>query len=474
MVERFAGARLWVVGDVMLDEYVQGEVGRISPEAPVPVVAVEQTWTRLGGAANVANCLATLGADVLLCGVIGADAAGEVLVAACGEAGIDTCALMRLEGRPTARKVRVVARHQQLLRMDWERPEPVSDALLDELLATLGSAPPPEAILLSDYGKGMLTDAALARFFALGRELGVPVLVDPKRTDLSAYAGATVVTPNQREFTAMVGGSLPPVDSEAFGALAMAQRSGAGVGSLVVTLGERGLLVVPEHGEVHPIEATSRDVYDVTGAGDTLIAVLALALATGVDLVEAARVANAAAGVVVAKFGTACVTPSELLGALGSSRTVLGGSQLQSQLANWRAQGRKVVFTNGCFDLLHTGHLSILRFAASQGDALVVGLNDDASVRRLKGADRPVMSQDDRAALVAALDCVDAVALFSEDTPLALITEVQPDVLVKGADYRVEDVVGREVVEARGGRVVLAPLVPNRSSTRLRGKLQGE
>ncbi|MDP2308826.1 MAG: D-glycero-beta-D-manno-heptose 1-phosphate adenylyltransferase [Pseudomonadota bacterium] len=477
----FRNATVWVAGDLMLDEYIDGGVRRISPEAPVPVVDVRDTYHRLGGAANVAHCLAALGAKVRLCGVVGADPAGDTLLAACRAVGIDVGAVGQSETWSTVRKLRVLSQHQQLLRLDWERIVPVApeaaNALIARLVGSDGSHPdarpdaPPDAIVISDYAKGFLVPETIRALIDLGNALGVPVLVDPKNVDLGVYRGATVVTPNHRELEAAVGrpvviggAEAGDLDAEHSGRTVLAQ---AGIRSMVVTLGDRGLLALPEEGGARAIQSASREVFDVTGAGDTVIAVLALCLAGGADLVTAAEIANAAAGVVVGKLGTAVVQLDELSRALRYRPTerVCSSEDLDRQLAFWRLQGKKVVFTNGCFDLLHTGHLSLLRFAASLGDVLVVGLNSDASVQRLKGAERPLTAAADRGALLAALECVDAVAVFDEDTPLRLIERVRPHVLVKGGDYEIDTVVGRAFVEATGGSVVLAPLVPDQSTT---------
>lgn len=471
VVQGFRHARVWVAGDLMLDEYVDGAVQRVSPEAPVPVVQVRESYHRLGGAANVAHCLAALGAEVSLCGVVGADAAGDTLLATCREVGIDTRAVGQSSEWSTIRKLRVMSQHRQLLRMDWERFASVPTDRAQALILRLREGERPDAIVISDYAKGFLPPPTVRMLIDVGLSLGVPVLVDPKNPDLGVYRGATVVTPNHRELEAALGAPLVESGVGAPGVDVAARELmvRAGIRSLVVTLGERGLLVVPEAGEARPIRSSSREVYDVTGAGDTVIAVLALGLAVGADLVMAAQIANAAAGVVVGKVGTAVVHLDELVRALthGASERVYSTEALGHQLAFWRMQGKRVVFTNGCFDVLHAGHLSLLRFAASRGDVLVVGINDDASVRRLKGEGRPLVPAADRAALVAALDCVAAVALFGEDTPLRLIEHVRPQVLVKGADYEGREVVGRALVEAAGGEVVLAPLVAERSTTRL-------
>lgn len=468
ILESFRRARVWVAGDVMLDQYVGGDVRRVSPEAPVPVVEVGETYDRLGGAANVAHGLAALGAEVSLCGVVGADPAGDALIAACGAVGVDVRGLGRSPEWSTTRKVRVVSQRQQLLRMDWEGRGAVDGETARALVARLREGGRPDAIVLSDYAKGFLQPPAVRALIEAGGALGVPVLVDPKLRDLGAYRGATVVTPNRRELEEAAGGPMPALETPAYAEAARAVIEAAGIRSLVVTLGERGLLVV-EGSEARGIRAVSREVYDVTGAGDTLIGVLALGLAAGADLFTAAGIANAAAGLVVGKFGTAVVHPDELARALArrTAEKVYSGAEFDRLLASWRARGTRIAFTNGCFDVLHAGHLSLLRDAASAADVLVVGINDDASVARLKGEGRPLVPAPERAALVAALDCVDAVVLFGEDTPLRLVERIRPDVLVKGADYALGEVVGRDVVEASGGEVLLSPLVPGRSTTRI-------
>lgn len=466
VLQRFPRTVVWVGGDVMLDEYVEGVVARVSPEAPVPVVAVTRTRHRPGGAANVACNLRALGAGVRLCGVVGEDPAGEALLAACREAGMDVTAVARGGPWVTPRKLRVLAHHQQLLRLDWEQPRAVEPAVAAELMARWeGVLPLPGALVLSDYAKGFLEPATVQGWIARGRALGVPVLVGPKRRDFGVYRGATVVAPNLRELESAVGRGLElgEVEAAARGVMAL-----AGVGAMVVTLGEHGMMAIPGEGAAVRVPALRREVYDVTGAGDTALAVLALALAAGADLADAARVANTAAGLVVGKLGTSVVRMDELVAALdlGPGEKVLASPEaLTERLAWWRLQGRRVVFTNGCFDLLHVGHLALLERARALGDVLLVGLNGDGSVTRLKGPGRPTVPWAERAALLAALGCVDGVVGFDQDTPWSLIAEVCPAVLVKGGDYRVEDVVGRELVEAAGGRVEIVPRVADRSTT---------
>jgi D-beta-D-heptose 7-phosphate kinase / D-beta-D-heptose 1-phosphate adenosyltransferase len=467
ILERYAGVRLWVVGDLMLDEYVAGAVDRISPEAPVPVVKVRETEYRLGGAANVARQAAALGARVSLAGTVGADAAGEQLLKLCHAAGIDTRAVIQLPERSTTRKLRVLGHHQQLLRLDWEDVAPCSAPSTVRMMSKLVEESGPDAVILSDYAKGVLTPEAIAAVVQLrGRE---PVIVDPKSRDFTQYRGATLITPNLRELEAASGRTLHPDDTESIAAAARRLAQDAGLQAMIVTLGDRGMLLVPVGEPEVAVPAAKHEVYDVTGAGDTAIAVLALSLAAQAPLLSAAQIANAAAGVSVGQVGAVAVDLQSIRNALAArpDAKVLERAALAARAASWRMAGRRIVFTNGCFDLLHSGHLALLESAAKLGDVLVLAINSDESVRRLKGPERPLVPQSERAALLAALSFVDAVTVFDEDTPLATLEAVRPHVLVKGADYRPEQIVGRELVEASGGRVALVPLVPDKSTSAL-------
>lgn len=473
LLDRFANLNVWVVGDVMLDEYVTGAVERISPEAPVPVVRARATENRLGGAANVARQLAALGARVSLAGVVGTDAAGETLLRLCEAAGIDTRAVGKLPERPTTRKLRVLGHSQQLLRLDWEDAGACTPQVAVRLASKLAEGARPDAIVLSDYAKGVLTAETIAAILRLRGS--APVLVDPKHTDFGRYRGATTVTPNLRELEAACGRTLDPDDTAAIAAAARELLQRAGLQSLVVTLGSRGMLVVPSDGSETALPAMRREVYDVTGAGDTAIAVLTLALAAEAPLAQAAQLANAAAGVAVSHVGAVAVPAAAIRDALAArpDSKILSRQELAARAAAWRTAGKRIVFTNGCFDLLHAGHLALLSQAARLGDVLMLAINSDASVRRLKGAERPLVPEAERAALLAALTFVDAVTIFDEDTPLAVLQAVQPHVLVKGGDYQPAEVVGRELVEAGGGRVVIVPLMPEKSTTSLLERIRG-
>jgi D-beta-D-heptose 7-phosphate kinase/D-beta-D-heptose 1-phosphate adenosyltransferase len=475
ILDRYAGLHALVIGDVMLDEYIAGTVDRISPEAPVPVVRVKDTERRLGGAANVARQIVELGVSVSLAGVLGTDAAGDALLDLCANAGIDTRPALRLADRSTTRKLRVLGHSQQLLRLDWEDTRPSAPATTAELLKKLHGQRRPDVIVLSDYAKGVVTAELIEGVMEIGARFDTPVLVDPKHRDFRRYRGATTITPNLRELEAAAGVQLNVDDTAAVAAAARALIAAANLSAMVVTLGDRGMLVVPAQGAETAIPAVQRAVYDVTGAGDTAIAVLAVSLAAKASFVAAAQVANAAAGIAVGQVGTVAVDGEGIRAALTDAATakVLDQQDLATRSASWRMAGKRVVFTNGCFDLLHSGHLSLLREARKLGDILVLAINSDASIRRLKGPERPLVGQAERAALLAALDCVDAVTIFEEDTPLETIQRVRPQVLVKGADYRIDEVVGREFVEAGGGRVALVPLVPDKSTTALVQRIRG-
>ena len=467
LLDRFAGLNVWVLGDVMLDEYVSGAVERISPEAPVPVVHARSSEHRLGGAANVARQLAVLGARVSLAGVVGADEAGERLLALAGAARIDTRAVSRLPDRQTTRKLRVLGHDQQLLRVDWEDAQACTREVSQHLVAQLAAGERPDAIILSDYAKGAVTPEAIAALAAVRGE--VPLVVDPKHRDFARYRGATTLTPNLRELEAACGRALEAATGAEVAYAARAVLRSAGLPSMVVTLGNRGMLVVPAQGPEVAVPAMRHEVYDVTGAGDTAIAVLTLGLAAQAPLAQAAQLANAAAGVAVCQVGTVAVSAASIRDAATArpDGKLISRHELSERSAAWRAAGKRVVLTNGCFDLLHAGHLALLGHAAKLGDILVLAINSDASVRRLKGAGRPLVPEDERAGLLAALGCVDAVTIFEEDTPLEVVQAVRPHVLVKGGDYRPADVIGRELVEAYGGRVEIVPLTPDRSTSSL-------
>jgi len=463
----FSSTRVVVAGDVMLDRYLFGSTGRISPEAPVPVVHVHETDDRPGGAANVAVNLASLGSATRLLGVVGEDAAAEALERILGARGI-ACDFARTTDRPTITKTRVQSRGQQLIRLDEENATPMpGDAMSATLRRTLDGT---GAVVLSDYGKGALAD--VTKMIAACRDAGVPVLVDPKGTDFKKYRGATVITPNQTEFEAVAG---PCESDDELVARARAMLDELDLEALLVTRSEKGMLLLEAGAEPVFLSTQAREVFDVTGAGDTVIATLAAALASGHGFAAAAALANLAAGLVVAKIGVATVTPGELSVALHQrgqgGRGLVDAATLQAMIAEARARGERIVMTNGCFDVLHAGHVSYLEEAKSLGDRLVVAVNDDASVRRLKGESRPINALDDRLLVLAGLAAVDWVVPFSDDTPAQLIAAVLPDVLVKGGDYKPEEIAGAKEVLQNGGEVRVLAFRDGHSSSRIIDRL---
>ncbi len=476
LIEDAPNRRVSVVGDLILDDYIEGSIERLSPEAPVQVVNVDREYQKLGGAANVAHGLSTLEAKVDLYGVVGTDDAARTLLELCASRNIGTGKVASLARRPTTRKLRVMSRRQQMIRLDWEKILPIEEKIEETFLRDLFAKKNlPAAIVLSDYGKGVLTDSLIRKITVQAREAGIPVVVDPKSRDFDRYRNATVLTPNLKEFETAVRHAVDPVKDEDIARYAGQLCEKCAFQALLVTLGELGMaLWTPENG-LYRVPTAAREVYDVTGAGDTVVATLALALANGLDFHTAAVIANAAAGIVVGKAGTSTVAPRELVNALSPKieNKLLDNEAFAEHIKWWRLQGKQVVFTNGCFDLLHVGHLHILEQAARQGDILIVGLNSDSSIRRLKGPERPLIPELERATLLAAFDCVDAVVLFSEDTPVNLIRRIKPDVLVKGSDYRMDQVVGREEVEAHGGKVVLVDFLPAKSSSLLINRIRG-
>ncbi|MBK1647141.1 D-glycero-beta-D-manno-heptose-7-phosphate kinase [Rhabdochromatium marinum] len=477
VVAGFGARRLLVVGDLMLDRYLWGEVQRISPEAPVPVLRLRRETEVAGGAANVARNLAALGLSVELAGVTGQDAAGERLRQRLGEAGIGTSAVLSTSERGTSTKTRAIGNHQQMLRIDCEEDLPLPGLLEEALFASIRpQLAQRDGLLLSDYAKGVLSGNLCQRLIQAARACGCPVWVDPKGRDFSRYQGATLITPNRLELAQALGlGNDAPLPALLDGAERL--RQSLGLTALVVTLGEHGMALINAQGQ-QPFPALAREVFDVSGAGDTAIAVLAAALAAGLAGADAVALANLGAGVVVGRLGTAQLDSADLLAALDDTSAVspmakiLTLPALLERLQQWRAQGERIVFTNGCFDLLHAGHVSYLEQARRYGQRLIVGLNTDASVRALKGPQRPLMPEADRARVLAALAAVDAVVLFAEATPLELIRAIRPELLVKGADYRPEQVVGADEVQRYGGQLVLIPLLPERSSSALIAALE--
>jgi D-beta-D-heptose 7-phosphate kinase/D-beta-D-heptose 1-phosphate adenosyltransferase len=463
------------IGDLMLDEFVYGEVSRISPEAPAPVIAVQRSETNIGGAGNVARNIAALGARCIFVGLIGEDEAGTTLKAALALESLIESVLVSDPARPTTRKVRFVSEHfsTHMLRADWEMAAPASEKIEQKLIdAILPLLPRADIVLLSDYAKGVLTARVIRNVIDAARKLGKRVIVDPKSANFAIYRGASLLTPNRREFaeaTRSRAGTETEIADAAQEAMLLADCE-----AMLVTQSEYGMTLVPRHGEAIHVPAHPVKVRDVSGAGDTVAAVVAVALAAGADWETALRAANAAAAVAVSKKGTAVVTSAELRRKIlphaflaAEEKIVAAAGDLDAHLKDWRKQGLRVGFTNGCFDILHPGHVKVLTAARGACDRLIVGLNSDASVRRLKGEGRPVQDERARAEVLAALEAVDLVVVFAADTPLDLITRIKPSVLVKGGDYTRDQVVGHEVVEANGGEVLLIEVLPGFSTTSL-------
>lgn len=464
----FSKTHVVVAGDVMLDRYLFGSTGRISPEAPVPVVHVNKTDDRPGGAANVAVNLASLGATTRLLGLVGEDAAAQSLRSILGGLGI-VCEFTRATDRPTITKTRVQSRGQQLIRLDEENAAHMTgDAMASSLRKSIDGA---GAVVLSDYGKGALSD--VTELISVCRDARIPVLVDPKGRDFGKYRGASLITPNQSEFEAVAG--VCETDEE------LVQRARGMIddldlSALLITRSEKGMLLLESGGEPLFLSTQAREVYDVTGAGDTVIATLAGALASGQDLASAAALANLAAGLVVRKIGVASVTPGELRVSLHQrgqgGRGLVDTDELRAMVTESRTRDERIIMTNGCFDVLHAGHVSYLEEAKSLGDRLIVAVNDDDSVRRLKGDSRPINALEDRLLVLAGLAAVDWVVPFSEDTPARLIETILPDVLVKGGDYSPDEIVGAKEVLKNGGEVRVLPFRDGHSSSRIIDRLR--
>lgn len=474
-LSNFSNIKILCVGDVMLDRFVIGEVKRISPESPIPILHIKETKNVPGGAANVGRNALSLGGSCILVSVVGDDPAGRELKELLLASGGIVPDFVSVCDRPTVEKMRFVAQGQHLLRADREEAGPISTTaeieIIDKVARHIKDC---DALVLSDYAKGVLTEYVLAACIALAKEHGLSVVVDPKFPQLSRYNGATIVTPNMAEIAAAVGVlATTDASAEAAGRLAL---DAAAVDAILITRAELGMTLVDREAGVVHIPACAREVFDVVGAGDTVVATLALALGAGWTRAQGAQVANVAAGIVVGKQGTATVSQTEVLDELDkigleeTGQSSVKDSDLTKLLERrkaWRADQRTVGFTNGCFDILHIGHLRTLEFARRHCDRLVVGLNSDASVARLKGPSRPINSIEDRVRLLSGLSCVDAIVVFDDDTPARIIEALEPDLLVKGADYQPAEIVGATSVLARGGMVLTCPMVPDRSTTKI-------
>lgn len=476
LVENLPAARVLVVGDLILDRYIWGQAERISQEAPVPLLRADQREHRLGGASSVATMLRALGAQVALAGVVGRDSSAEVVRALLAEHQVDHRLVLALDDRPTTLKERYIGRAQdrhpqQMIRVDYEVREPIPDAaasaLIDGLSAAAADA---DIVLISDYDKGVCTPPLLKVLIAACRQRGVRVLADPIRgRDYQRYRGVHCMTPNRLEASLATGITITTLDDALRAGRALVEQ--LEMEAILVTLDRDGMALVRADGRERIVPTRPRQVYDITGAGDMVLSVVGLCLAAGADYEDAAALGNVAGGLEVERIGVALLSREEVLTDLAEHRHPSESSksmdleELRAETRRRRRLGQKMVFTNGCFDLLHVGHLRLLQQAAALGDYLIVGVNSDASVQRLKGPSRPINPLAERLEVLAGLECVDAVIAFDDDTPLALIESLAPDVLVKGGDYRPEEVVGREEVEAAGGKLVLIPLVAGRSTT---------
>ena len=460
------------IGDAMIDRFMYGAVDRISPEAPIPVFTFERESIMLGGAGNVVRNLLSLGAQSTFISVIGDDLVGKQLLSLVAKEARLVPYLLTEKGRITTEKTRYVSGNQQLLRADNETRAAITQATESQLCNLIESElPKHQAVILSDYGKGVLTDRVIRTTIDTARAHHIPVFVDPKRADMSIYKGATILSPNAKEFQVAI--HRENWDESSFIADAAALTSALALDAMLVTRGKDGMSLIEKNGTHTHINASAREVFDVSGAGDTAIATLALAYACGNPSADAARIANLAAGIVVGRLGTALVYQTDLTTALYAEESaslthkILPLALACDQMSNWKRDGMRVGFTNGCFDIMHAGHVTLLNDAKAQVDKLIVAINTDASVRRLKGDSRPINAEHDRAMLLAALNNVDMVVLFDDDTPMSLLEALKPDILMKGADYTKETVVGAKLVESYGGKIVLLPLKEGYSTTNI-------
>lgn len=471
LFSKIADINILVTGDLMLDEYLWGKTERISPEAPVQVVDIDREELRLGGAGNVVNNLVAVGVKVTLCSVVGGDGNGNSVLEGFRRMGVSTDAIFIDQTRLTSRKTRVVAAHQQIVRIDRESKGEISEQQEDQLCEWIKSnAGFFNVVLVSDYNKGVLTKRVLETVISTTTKHKIPLLVDPKGCDFSKYYGAQIITPNRKE--AELASGIAIKDQATLASAAQKLIDIAGLEYILVTRSEEGMSLFGKDGETLHIPTVAREVFDVSGAGDTVLAALAVGVASKLAMADAAILANLAAGIAVTKLGTSTVSPEEIIDsiALAHNNTeykIKNRDVLVNIIKQEKNNGAKVVFTNGCFDLLHAGHVKYLQKARSLGDILVLGLNSDSSIRRLKGEKRPLIDEEERANILAALDCISYLVLFDEDTPLELIKAIKPHILAKGGDYTAENVAGKDIVEAYGGRVELVNFIDGKSTTNI-------
>jgi D-beta-D-heptose 7-phosphate kinase/D-beta-D-heptose 1-phosphate adenosyltransferase len=470
-IDRFDRCRILVIGDLMIDHYVWGEVDRISPEAPVQVVSVTSEEDTLGGCGNVVNNIVALAGRVSLAGVVGDGADGDLLLSKCAALGVETEGVVREPGRPTTRKTRIFAANQHVLRIDRETLREIGKETFERLIAIvekkIGEA---DVVVVSDYGKGTVTPALLERVTRAAAAAGRRIIADPKGIDFSRYTGVTVLTPNKKE--AGLAAGIRITDDASLKAAADRLMNGIELESLLVTCGKEGMVLFERGREPFKIPAEARQIFEVSGAGDTVVAVLGLSLAAGSTLRSAAALANTAAGVVVGKVGTATLSRRELTAARDrvadpTAAKAKTWEELPLLAQELRKKGKRIVLTNGCFDLLHAGHVMLFSASKQLGDVLIVATDDDDSVRRLKGPGRPVIQARERMRILSALDAVDYVIEFTSDRLPELLDALRPDVLTKGSNYATEEVAGREMVEQFGGKVALIPIKDEISATRI-------
>jgi len=482
LVEKFQNTTIMVVGDIMLDSFVYGGVSRISPEGPIPVLSVSREDTMLGGAGNVVANLRAMGCTVEILSVIGQDSAGREIADRVEDLGSKSNGLIIDDLRPTILKTRYLSQNQQLLRVDREQANAIDpkieEKIFDYASKNVGKA---QLLVLSDYGKGTLTPNLIKKLIGLAKKNKVSVVVDPKGKDFSIYKGANVITPNRNELSNATDGMAVKTDQEIESA-AQALLKQSGVENIIATRSEDGISVIPKKGEISHIRTKAREVYDVSGAGDTVVAALAAALSTGASLADAAQLANIAGGLAVAKVGTAIIRDSELIDAIDHSETAISQSRIatiadwesaKEEIRKWQAQGLKVGFTNGCFDIVHYGHVNYLNQARDNCDRLVLALNHDKSVKILKGSDRPINDQMARATVIGALASIDLVVFFGADeegddnTPCEIVGYLKPDILMKGGDYTVDQLPEGQVALSYGGEVNIMPLYEGYSTTNI-------
>ena len=470
-ISKFDQCRLLVIGDLMLDEYLWGEVDRISPEAPVQVVTIQKEDFTLGGAGNVVNNAVALGAKVFTAGVIGTGRNGQVLLERFNELGVDTSLIIHEPDRATTQKTRIIAANQHVLRIDRETKQDISGQTLEKIIRLIEDKMPDiDVVLISDYGKGLITKNLLSKVIASAKKHEKMIIVDPKGLDFSKYSGVSLLTPNKKEAALASGVEID--DDSSLEKAANKILENISLDNLLITCGKDGMVLFGKNKTPFRVRAKSRQVFDVSGAGDTVLAVFGLAVASGASIHNSVALANTAAGIVVGKVGTATVSKQELASALTSDDTGLPSkykdlSELPALVKDLKKKGKQLVLTNGCFDLLHAGHIMLFSASKQLGDILIVAIDDDASVKQLKGSGRPVINAKERGRILSALDAVDYVVVFSSQELIKLIEIIQPDVLTKGSNYSTTQVFGRERVEALGGKVVLIPVTEDISSTRI-------